>query len=346
MVTSAIFSQGPSVAATLLQIFEEQYDAECAEVLRSAVATITLSGWDGWNDETAIYQLMLAVPPSVFARLEKQLEKIEKRIDTKIARLHLGVDKEQLRSSSVCPALLAGPGVGASAAPSETDAVRIWGSGRVRMFLSHVSAHRAAASKIKAALIPMGIASFIAHEDIEPSLEWQKEIELALQSMDVLCALITPDFTKSKWTDQEVGYALGRKVRIVPVRLQADPYGFIGRLQAVTGTLQKPEDIVIGIFDAIMRIDPLRSRVVDALVGTVAEADSFFDAIKGVKTLSAHQSALNGSHIERLLRAARDNSQVKGAFGVVDQIHKIARKAWITPPNKASDAAADDDIPF
>lgn len=189
MAASAILSQGPPVAATLLQICEAQNDEECVAVLRSAVASVVFSMWAEWDNSVAVHDLMLAIPPAVFARLEKRLDKIEGRIRAKLGRLPVGDDTNKLGSVTVCPRLLAGPGAGEGVAPSGVDASRIWGSGRVRLFISHVSSYRSAASKIKAGLLPMGITAFIAHEDVEPTLEWQKEIEIALQSMDVLCAL-------------------------------------------------------------------------------------------------------------------------------------------------------------
>ena len=67
-----------------------------------------------------------------------------------------------------------------------------------------------------------------------------EEIDLALRSMHALSALLTPDFHLSDWTDQEVGFALGRGVLVVPVRLGLDPYGFIGKVQGLSGSLEHP----------------------------------------------------------------------------------------------------------
>ena len=69
------------------------------------------------------------------------------------------------------------------------------------------------------------MASFVAHEDIKPLKKWREEIEKALKSMDLLLALLTEDFRKSKWTDQEVGVAIGREVRVMPVRMGKIPTG-------------------------------------------------------------------------------------------------------------------------
>lgn len=47
--------------------------------------------------------------------------------------------------------------------------------------------------------------------------EWQDEIEKALFAMDALAVILTPKFNGSKWTDQEVGVAVGRAVLIIPI---------------------------------------------------------------------------------------------------------------------------------
>jgi TIR domain len=347
VVQDSITSLGPSVAATLLRIFEEQRDQGCSEVLGAAEASIAFVALGGWNNETAVYELVLSIPPILFARIESQLDKIQKRIESKLTHLRVGGDAEVLRDTRISPQLLAGSGGGQAVVPSAADVSRVWTrAGAVRMFLSHVSQHRAVASKIKTTLASMGIAAFVAHEDVEPTLEWQKEIETALQSMDVLCALLTPEFPGSRWADQEVGFALGRNVPIVAVRLGLDPYGFLAKIQATTGSLQRPEEIAANVFDAAIRIEPLRTRVIDALISAVAEAPTYLDARMGMKKVWQRQAALDKAQIERLLRAARDNSQVKEAFGVADQIGQIARKAGVQLPAPVAQSEVDDDIPF
>jgi hypothetical protein len=105
---------------------------------------------------------------------------------------------------------------------------RLWAPDRFRLFLSHVSAHKVPISKLKIELANFGVDAFLAHEDIEPTREWRDEIAVALGSMNALVALFTPGFHESSWTDQEIGWALGRGVLVMSVRLGTDPYGFGG----------------------------------------------------------------------------------------------------------------------
>jgi hypothetical protein len=105
----------------------------------------------------------------------------------------------------------------------------------LRLFVTHLATYRAFAGELQEALLPLGISCFVAHNDIEPTLEWQAQIETALATCDALVALLHAKFHESKWTDQEIGFAMGRGVPACTVRLGETPYGFIGRFQAFNG---------------------------------------------------------------------------------------------------------------
>ncbi len=112
-------------------------------------------------------------------------------------------------------------------------AVGLWIPERIRVFMSHTSAHKVPVGEIARELNREAFSCFVAHDAIEPSRQWQDVIELALRTSDVLVAYVTSDFTSSRWTDQEVGWALGREIPVIPVKVDTDPYGFFGAYQAV-----------------------------------------------------------------------------------------------------------------
>ena len=109
------------------------------------------------------------------------------------------------------------------------------------------------------ALRKFGISSFIAHKDIEPTQDWQHEIEAALATCDAVLALLHPGFHCSNWTNQEIGYATGRRSLIVPVALGTTPYGFIARSQAITGVADNPERLAQRLAE-ILREHPKRGE--------------------------------------------------------------------------------------
>ena len=83
-----------------------------------------------------------------------------------------------------------------------------WRKRMFRLFVTHLSAEKVLAAQLQEALLNYGISGFVAHNDIEPTLEWQSQIETALATADSLVALLHPEFHESNWTDQEIGFAM------------------------------------------------------------------------------------------------------------------------------------------
>jgi hypothetical protein len=112
-----------------------------------------------------------------------------------------------------------------------------------RLFISHIAKHKDKATRLKECLQPYGISGFVAHEDINPTLEWQQEIERALYCMDAMVAIHTPGFSKSYWTQQEIGFAIGKGGKVISLKMGEDPTGFISKHQALARRGRRAEDI-------------------------------------------------------------------------------------------------------
>ncbi len=132
-----------------------------------------------------------------------------------------------------------------------------------RLFISHISADKDKAVRLKTCLAPYAINGFVAHEDINPTLAWQDEIERALFSMDAMVAVHTPGFSKSVWTQQEIGIALGRGIKVISFKMGEDPTGFISKRQALSRQRRTAEEIAKEI-DGLLRGDPLTRGRLDA----------------------------------------------------------------------------------
>lgn len=152
------------------------------------------------------------------------------------------------------PSSLIGADVETGTQPANgDDPFDIWPPDRVRVFLSHVSRHKTRIAALAADLESSEFACFVAHEEIEPSLEWQRVIESALSSCDVLVAYVTPDWPQSKWCDQEVGWGLSRGVVVVTADAGEMAYGFIARLQAIPARTEAADrDLARKIVKAIV----------------------------------------------------------------------------------------------
>ena len=196
----------------------------------------------------------------------------------------------------------------------------------LRLFLSHVSEHKVAVSDLKRELRQYGVSGFVAHEDIAPSLEWQAEIEVALQSMDAMAALLTQEFHASSWTDQEVGVAIGRGVLVIPIRLPVIPYGFIAKNQALRGDLSKPAPLASSLVDILLARPRTAAAIREALVAAL-ETSSSWASSKVVATKIEAVDRFTAEHIARIEAAIVANDEVRDSFGVPEKLRRVIAKS-------------------
>src|ERR1700677_3202059 len=187
------------------------------------------------------------------------------------------------------------------------DEISIWGENGYRVFLSHKGGVKKETSRLKDELEVYGISAFVAHADIEPTKEWQQEIENALATMQAFVALMTPDFHDSNWTDQEVGFALGRGVPIIAAKMGKDPYGFIGKFQALPCSW---ENAAISIVKLLIRQAPMW----EAYVQAVTRCKSF-DNGNTLSTILPNIKSLTGRQAETLVTGFNENQQLQGSYG-------------------------------
>lgn len=312
-----------AVVATLVELFRHQGNRLVCDVLDNAKARIEETGYDNWDGGTYFFTLFLDLPLKAFALVEPEVSRLEKVIAGKLTTVLRNTGNTRLREVTIGPILEQPPSALAKVAP--VDVEHLWFPGMLRLFLSHVSAHKVGVSKLKWGLWKFGISSFVAHEDIEPTLEWQREIELALRSMHVLVALLTPDFHVSKWTDQEVGFALGKGVLVIPVRLGLEPYGFLGKVQGLAGTLDAPDSLASGVVDLLLKNRTTTATMHEALVVGLEKSPSFAVSkiiagkLEGLRRFTPEQLA-------RMEGACKENAQVAQSFGVPERIQRIVQQ--------------------
>ena len=153
----------------------------------------------------------------------------------------------------------------------------LWRADHIKAFISHVSGERGFVTEVNDELRRIGIDGFVAHVSIEPDAEWQDEIEGALLSCDVFVGLLHPGFSSSFWTQQEVGWALGRGIPVQMIRLGEDPVGFRARRQARTPRAATAWGVASSIAVGLSTHPTLGPVVVDRLVQSLASASSYTD---------------------------------------------------------------------
>jgi hypothetical protein len=203
-----------------------------------------------------------------------------------------------------------------------------WRKGMLRVFITHLAVHRAFAAGLQEELLRFGISCFVAHNDIEPTSEWQAQIETALTTCEALVALLHPSFHASNWTDQEIGFAMGRGVPTFTVRLGQDPYGFISRFQAFNGNDKTPKQLSRELFDTYRKNKQTHRRMSEILIGLFEESGSFAQATEQIGYLEELEF-WEPSFSTRIRSAAKGNRQVRDAWGVPSRVEALIKK-WAT----------------
>ena len=200
-----------------------------------------------------------------------------------------------------------------------------WRKGMLRLFVAHLATHRVFAAELQEALLDFGVSCFIAHNDIEPTQEWQTQIETALATCDALVALLHQNFHASNWTDQEIGFAMGRGIPAFAVSFGEDPYGFIGRFQAFNGSKKNAAALALELFDAYRKNKQTQRRISEVLVGLFEQSGSFADAKARIGYLE-DLALWEPSFSTRVRSAAKSNRQVSGSWGVPERVAALVKK--------------------
>jgi hypothetical protein len=198
-----------------------------------------------------------------------------------------------------------------------------WAEGRFRLFISHIAKQKLSAHELKSAMAFYGVDAFVAHQDIKSGKEWQQVIEAALHSCHALVALLHEGFKESNWCEQEVGFALGRGVPVVPMKIELDPYGFLGSVQAVIPGKRELKDVARELLDIFLGDKRTSEAIVEAIVRRLVESESFEQSNGLAKLLADEPGRVSADQLKRLRQAQKENFQVLSAWDVDGWLGKI-----------------------
>jgi len=221
---------------------------------------------------------------------------------------------------------------------SITTSPDFWKEGYFQLFISHLSSNKERMFHLKAALEQWGVSAFVAHVDIEPSREWRNEVEAGLETMDAMLVVVEPGFKDSDWCCQEVGYALGKKVEVLPICAGLDPFGFFGKYQGIQVKGKVPSEVAEKIMGTFLKKPKHRSQLLQSMEKSFAGLRSEVK-VKLVNTLEDWNVATDEeirTILERISLSDFEKKQLK---------HIISRvKAF--KASKPTAEAVDDDLPF
>lgn len=301
--------------ATLSKYYGKEGQKQLQEIIVNSKTRIH-AGWtyDGWNGGTHGHALYLAMPESIYLSTVNEKAELQSKIREGLNKIHdvqnelidevffemeVPDDHDWRKDSGLL--------VTHNRVIPDPVATRIWDKECFRVFLSHKAEVKKETSALKEKLRLFGVSCFVAHEDIHPTKEWQNEIENALHTMDSFIALLTDGFHDSLWTDQEVGFAFGRGIPIISVKLGKDPYGFIGKFQALSS---RWETAPFEIMKILIKKEPM----LNAYINAVKNCQSYDDGNK-LSELLPFIDSLSDNQIDKLINAFNENKQIYDSFG-------------------------------
>ena len=208
-----------------------------------------------------------------------------------------------------------------------------WKPHTFHLFISHVSSNYDFASTLAIDLYDRcGIHGFVAHEDINPTSDWQNEIEDALNTMDALLALLTVGFSQSTWCNQEIGWTLGAEKLCVAMRDGEDPPGFAGRSQAVRMGDRNTARISREIFKLLAQHDSTAEQISRVTASRLLNATSWENVRHFVDPCLAELTVFTDEIIDDIERSFTDNSSVRESYYAKNARRILSENGRPNPP--------------
>jgi hypothetical protein len=201
--------------------------------------------------------------------------------------------------------------------PGKLLEASFWEPFHLKLFLSHLSVFKAPTGELQKALRKFGISAFVAHVDIEPTREWQNEIEAGLNSMDALAAILMPGFKESDWTDQEIGVAVGRGVLVIPLIRGLNPYGFISKYQGLNVAGMNVSQVALEIFRILVASPKTMTKMLSCLTETTIQSKSEEEALFKLGQLKAIRN-LPTAHLVKLKESASTSSVLMSGRSLIE----------------------------
>lgn len=360
----------PSKIGNYFKRLELEYNrtdhARLREIITAArVEVIEETSCDNWDGGTYGHDLILYLTPTVIGELGFDLQKsLADQICGDLNKCAGSVSNEHFRAVHLELADEADPGYQRSInlwrqPQTNPDTLSFWKPGHLRLFISHKDKHKKVARRLADALSEYGISTFVAHDTIVPMKTWQQEIEKGLETMEILLAFVTDDFHDSNWTNQEIGYALGKSVPIISVKFGSkDPEGFIGSKQALKGDIENPDQSAHAIYELL--VEQLgQKRLRQALIVTFCESSDFIETRNRFDRLAGTISTLSDDEIAQIQNAFASNDQLHGAYylGYYNRLTKFMKRCTgkdfeieanrlIVKNSKPVQGQTDDEVPF
>ena len=316
----------PSKVLTYLRRVELEFERAKKTLLLQIVRSCRVyvreeTDYDNWNGGTYGHDAILFLPEEVMQKVSLATqEPLQEEIRTALNECGKGVNDEYFRAVQFemvderdaefqrANSLSRRP-------QTDPDTLAIWKPRHLRLFITHRDEYKRQANKLATALEDYGVSAFVAHDTIGAMEDWKKEILKGLETMEVMLAFLTDDFDQSTFCNQEIGYALGRRVPIIPLKLQkAAPPGFISSDQALRGTVDYAADSAPEVYKLLVDKLGQRTRLQPLLIDLFVKSSTWAEANARFDRLDEHAIELTDEEEKIIAEAFNSNDQLYGSF--------------------------------
>lgn len=188
----------------------------------------------------------------------------------------------------------------------------------LKIFLSYSTKDKVLAGELKRYFEEYDVIEcFIAHDDITPGSPWEQEILANLESSDFFMPLQTESLENSFWCQQEAGFAVAQKIRIIPLMPDVDgidPIGFYAKYQ---GLKIKLSDLRGSVKRWLVKEGIIAREDIDEFEKRILlfeKSDSFVEAGENTRSLFKLEEQFTKADIIRITEVTLKNNQILSSW--------------------------------
>jgi len=180
----------------------------------------------------------------------------------------------------------------------------------LKAFISYQSTELIIASEIKGILSAFGIQSFLAHDDIRVSEEWQPKIIDELKNSTFVICLLSEKYIQSAYCLQETGIALILNKPIISLSLDnTTSPGFIAKYQS-----KKITEKTLSIYDIIPGLVKVNKKIsIEIILEIIKNSSTYKGAEQKFELIMELLPDLTKSQANKLMDIILNNNQIMGA---------------------------------
>ena len=184
----------------------------------------------------------------------------------------------------------------------------------IPVFISYSKEDVDVATTLKTELSDLATDCFLAPVDLPAGQDSRIELAKEIKSCSVFLALISQNYCKSEYANQELGIALGSGRRILPICLDDTlPSAFIDGIQCICCKDAAIDGQIVNIAKSIDDLGNWKRKSTDLYINHIYNSESWAEASHWAKEIQSADK-LTSAQINQIGKAVIDNDQVQKSW--------------------------------